>query len=132
MSTRSASERAAVNPDHDRRLVPRLARSPDVQIEAVLALLSWRRKIHRSLRIGRLRALGTKSITLTHTTPGHHRLRSFPPEAADGWGSERNPLEAPDAISTRARNLASLSSNHVGRHDKAVSMLSSHRRKAAQ
>src|SRR5262249_43616243 len=131
MSTRSASERAPVNPYHDRQLVPRLARSPDVQIEAVLALLGWRRKIHRSLRIGSLRAFGTKSITLTHTTPGHHRLRSFPPEAADWGGSERNPLEAPDAISNRARNLASLYSNHVGR-DKAVSMLSSHRRKAAQ
>src|SRR5262249_47509429 len=131
MSAGSASERAPVNPDHYRQLVSGLARGPDIQIQAVLALLGRRRKIHRSLRIGGLRALGTESITLTHAIPGHHRLGSFPPEAADGRGSERNSLEAPDAIRNRARNLASLYSNHVGCRSKAVSILSSHWRKAA-
>src|SRR5215470_18374476 len=124
VSARSAGERTAVNPDHDRQFVSRLCGGPDIQIEAVLALFGWRGIVHRSLGIWSLRTLGAKSVTGADAVPGNYGLRSFPSETAHRRSGKRDAFEGADTISRCAGDLAALNFDYVGRAGEALSRLS--------
>src|SRR5262245_37106374 len=85
---RSARQRAAVNPDHDRPLFAGFGRSPYVEIETIFALLARRRVIERALGVRRLRAIRTEVVDLANSFPPGYGLRSFPAQFAHWRGSE--------------------------------------------
>src|SRR5262245_13287801 len=86
---RSARQRAAMNPDHDRTFFARPGRGPHVEVETIFALLSRRRVIERALRVRRLRAIRTEVVALANALPRSYRLRSFPAQFAHRRGCER-------------------------------------------
>src|SRR5262249_57640139 len=63
---RSARQRAAVNPYHDRTLFARLGRSPHVETETIFALIARRRVIDRALRVRLLPAIRPEEIGRAH------------------------------------------------------------------
>src|SRR5687768_17869238 len=86
---RSARQRAAVNPNHDRALLGGFSRSPHVEIETILALLARRRVIERALWVRRLRAIRTEVVALANAFPRRYGLRRFPTQLAHRRGGER-------------------------------------------
>src|SRR5262249_7356860 len=86
---RSARQRAAMNPDHDRTFFACFGRSPHVEIETIFALLARRRVIKRALWVRSLRAIRTKVVAFANSFPCRYWLRSFPTQFARGRGGER-------------------------------------------
>ncbi len=108
-------EAAAVNPDHDRQLLRGIRRTPDVQIEAILA---GRRAQRRSiLRERLLHAVMGVGFRLAHARPGGSRLRRRPAQLADRRRGIGNALEVIDgaAVNTDKRAIGDRHFGHSGR-----------------
>ena len=79
---------AAVNPVEDRTRLRRLARCPDVEEQAVLALVHLLRPV--------LHAGGAGLGRVAHAVPGDHRRWGLPAPVADRRRRERDALEGDD------------------------------------
>src|SRR5215475_12304448 len=111
--SRSARQRAAVNPDHDRTFFVRLGRSPHIETETIFALLARGRVIDGALWVRRLRAIRPEVVAFANAFPRRWGLGSFPTQFARRRGGVRYPFVTANPVNDRARNQSALNTNDV-------------------
>ena len=97
---------AAIDEDHDRPLLARPRRRPDIEIEAILARRLLAKIENRILGAQRLQAHRRIAVGDEIALPGDDRLRRLPAQLAHGRGGKRNALVARKLARTDADNCA--------------------------